>query len=463
MTGMATYLLLPSGPETNYSTRSSVNEKNDETFQAKRNTAFYEAMSAGLSFFALCVCVGFLAAEGGKYNTRTPLWWSDTTLVDLNNTAQRGRVDNFTDALAGMCLDNSAGEFNKATQSIGDAVRFGSFELQILPSTRLIATGFSPVWMLFVIFYVSLCFQGKRAYAFYASEDAKKLSYPVWNPPEYLFWDFFYALWYLMQCFLQSKESLFKWFYRNVAPRWKYPTWNEKKFPFWDFNYAILYIIQCISVFLHNTIFLNPFVWLPFNSTSKVEITRWLEYALTSPLQIWIVASLFFIGDVLHLFAAAGAQLGLVLVGALIEYYNGKISTKLRKHRPDKATNAKICAGVLCVLAWVIHASIWLPLILLFRYQLDKSESCLPMVSQGNWEAAKGAVQATVYLQLVLFSVFGLVLTASTASACVNPKADKAAVQLARVHNGGIYAVLSVLAKTALDVGFLLVVGLRAR
>lgn len=437
MTGMATYLLLPSAvPGMEYSTRLNANAKNDETFRAKRNTAFYEAMSAGLSFFALCVCVGFLAAEDGKYNTRTPLWWSDTTLVDLNNTAQRGRVDNFTDALAGMCLDNSAGEFNKATQSIGDAVRFGSFELQILPSTRLIATGFSPLWMLFVIFYVSLCFQGRRAYAFYASEDAKKLTYPAWNPVHRNFWSYFYDLWYFMQCVLPAKELFFRWFYRNVIP--------------------ILLTIRFVYA-------LNPFVWLPFNSTSKVEITRWLEYALTSPLQIWIVASLFFIGDVLHLLAAAGAQLGLVLVGALIEYYNGKISTKLRKNQGDKATNAKICAGVLCVLAWLIHASIWLPLVLLFHYQLDKSESCLPKVSQSNWEAAKGAVQATVYLQLGLFSVFGLVLTASTASACVKPKADKAAVQLARVQNGGIYAVLSVLAKTALDVGFLLVVGLRAR
>ena len=446
MTDMATYLLLPSGDlTTQYAQLYDDNAKDTDTFETKRNTAFYEAMSAGLSFVALCVCVGFLAAEGGKYNTRTPLWWSDTTLVDLNNTAQQGRVDSYTDALSGMCLDNSAEEFNKATESIGDSVRFGSFDLQILPSTRLIATGFPPLGMLFAIFYVSLCFQGRRAYAFYASIDASKLTKPVPDPPQWLCYNIFQVIFYhIRRCCLP-----FTFFIETtcITPFYK------------SVQCGVLRFI-CFPFYL--------FAWLPFNSTSKVEITRWLEYALTSPLQIWIVASLFFIGDVLHLFAAAGAQLGLVLVGALIEYYNGKISTKLRKNRAGKnragkVTNAKICAGALCVLAWLIHASIWLPLILLFEYQLHKSESCLPTVSQGNWESAKNAVRATVYLQLVLFSSFGLVLSASTASACVNPKADKAAVQLARVQNGGIYAVLSVLAKTALDVGFLLVVILRAR
>ena len=40
---------------------------------------------------------------------------------------------------------------------------------------------------------------------------------------------------------------------------------------------------------------------------------------------------------------------------------------------------------------------------------------------------------------------------------------DKKALDRARVQNNGIYAVFSVLAKTALDIGFLLVVTLRAR
>lgn len=446
MTDMAIYLLLPSGDLTNpYAPVPDDDAEDPDTFETKRNTAFYEAISAGLSFVFLCGCVGFLTAEGGKYNTRTPLWWSDTTLVDRNNTAQQGRMDSFTDALAGMCLDNSAEEFNKATESIGDSVRFGSFNLQILPSTRLIATGFQPLWMLFVIFYVSLCFQGRRAYAFYASIDASKLTKPGPDPPKWLYYNIFPVIFY----YIRRRCLPFTFFIETtfITPFYK------------SVQCGVLRFI-CFPFYL--------FARLPFNATSKVEITRWLEYALTSPLQIWIVASLFFIGDVLHLFAAAGAQLGLVLVGALIEYYNGKISTKLRKkiagkNSPDKVTNAKICAVVLCVLAWLIHASIWLPIILLFEYQLHKSESCLPKVSQGNWEAAKNAVRATVYLQLALFSAFGLVLTASTASACVNPKADKAAVQLARVKNGKIYAVLSVLAKTALDVGFLLVVVLRAR
>lgn len=79
------------------------------------------------------------------------------------------------------------------------------------------------------------------------------------------------------------------------------------------------------------------------------------------------------------------------------------------------------------------------------------------------WDAAKGAVQATVYIQFGLFSVFGLILTSSVLFACFRPMPDKKALDRARVQNNGIYAVFSVLAKTALDIGFLLVVTLRAR
>ena len=182
-----------------------------------------------------------------------------------------------------MCLNNSAEEFNKATQSIGDSVRFGRFELQILPSTRLIETGFPPLGMLFAIFYVSLCFQGRRAYAFYAGVDASNIKKPDPDPPKWLWYNIFQVIFYKIRRFFLPIT-----------------VWVEITFitPFYNSLRCGVLRWICFPFYL--------FVWLPFDSTSKVEITRWLEYALTSPLQIWIVASLFFIGDVLHLFAAAG-------------------------------------------------------------------------------------------------------------------------------------------------------------
>lgn len=427
---MATYLLLPDSLVL-VSSADPVKDS-DDIARAMRNTAFCEALSATLSFLLLGVCVGFLTTRGPAFNPQVPLWWSDTTLVNLNNTHQRQLVDDFTGALAGMCLDNGGGKFNSRVHSIGDAVRFGTFELQVIPSTRLIDTGFPPLSMLFAIFYVSVCFQAGRASYIYTEQNLSGPVTPKWNPSR----NPFYVVWYLWYYISVTLEKMFVFFYQRIAP--------------------VLVGIRFVSI-------LSPFAWLPFKPTRKVEITRWLEYALTSPLQIWIVASLFFIGDILHLFAAAGAQLGLVLLGALIEYYVGRAYRQQFKQKPQKASEARLCAVILCVLTWLIHLGIWLPLLVLFHYQLEKAESCLPAVSQGNWDAAKGAVQATVYIQFGLFSVFGLILTSSVLFACFRPMPDKKALDRARVQNNGIYAVFSVLAKTALDIGFLLVVTLRAR
>ena len=143
-----------------------------------------------------------------------------------------------------------------------------------------------------------------------------------------------------------------------------------------------------------------------YDATGKVEITRWLEYALTSPLQIWIVASLFFVGDIMTLIALAAAQLGLVLLGALIEYFNGRARKKERKGSARKAQAAYYCAYATLFLAWVIHTLIWLPLYLRFRYEIDKSDTCVEGDLKDSWDEARFYVELTFYLQFSLFSAF---------------------------------------------------------
>ena len=202
-----------------------------------------------------------------------------------------------------------------------------------------------------------------------------------------------------------------------------------------------------------------------YDAAAKVEYTRWLEYGLTSPLQIWIVAALFFVGDVMTMLALAGAQLGLVLLGALIEYFNARGRKKQKKKNEPKAKAAYRCAYTSCLLAWAIHALIWVPLFLRFRYQIDKSDQCVPESTKENWDAARGWVELTFFLEFALFTCFGLWLSYVTffENTAADELSDKENQRSNRVHSSGIYALLSVTAKVALDFGFIGLIFVRAQ
>jgi len=201
-----------------------------------------------------------------------------------------------------------------------------------------------------------------------------------------------------------------------------------------------------------------------YKATESVEFSRWFEYALTSPFQIWIVGSLFFVGDIMNLMALSSAQLGLVLLGGLIEYYNYVNWKKKLKNKQEKATVAALCSKILLFLAWAIHALIWIPLLLNFHYALDK-ESCIPASSKTNWDDAKPFIIASVWSQFALFSLFGFWLTYRTLDPiqkCDNDNNSRIKYWKSRATDCSIYAVLSISAKLALDVFFLLVIGMRA-
>ena len=328
-----------------------------------------------------------------NYNPAFPLWWSDITIVDMEDSVKAEAVNSFGVAWEEMCSKNKALEVN------GTQIQLQDNKLQIVPATRVIKDGFYPVLMLLWIFFISFVFQ-----------------------------------------FSRSRGG---------------------------------YITRIFG----------------FDPTAKVEYTRWLEYALTSPLQIWIVASLFFVGDIMTMTALAGAQLGLVLLGALIEYFNGRARKKEKKEivngeSANKSLSAYRCAYVTWFLAWSIHLLIWVPLFWRFRYQLDKSDACVPESTKENWDEARFYVELTFYLELLLFSCFGWRLTYVTFFENTGPTqsfVEKNAIEFAfmtgvtqsdvnkqkrwgrRLTDSGIYALLSITAKVALDFGFLALIFVRAQ
>lgn len=210
-----------------------------------------------------------------------------------------------------------------------------------------------------------------------------------------------------------------------------------------------------------------------YSPSDGVEITRWLEYALTSPFQIWIVASLFLVGDILTLLYVAAAQLGLITLGIAIEFFvhtANKKSYKLAESysmsqtestsKRAKLNHCQNSAYVLLLLAWAIHAMLWIPLLLRLHNQSETIESC----SQDNkslierWNESKTLVFVVSYTQFFLFTVFGFILTLRV----FQPKAsNREDYYRSRVRDSLYYAALSVLAKTQLEFGFLAILWMR--
>ena len=331
------------------------------------------AVFSGVAFIVAIVMISLATWSSDKpnYNPPFPVWWSDITIVDLQDSGKMQAVADFSTAWQSTCSKNKPDAVNGTQFALQD------IELQLLPATRRIETAFYPMWALAWIFFLSFWMQWSRAQ--------------------------------------------------------------------------------------------NTFIakWFGYETVSKVEFTRWLEYALTSPLQIWIVASLFFVGDIMTLTALAGSQLGLVLLGALIEYYNGQARKKTRKQHYIKAQAANYCAYATCLLAWIIHFLIWFPLFWRFLYQIDKSDTCVPQNLKTNWDEARTYVELTFYLQFALFSAFGLWLTYVTffedAGGRQHDAGDKEKRWMRRLTDSGIYAMLSISAKVFLDFGFLAIIFIRAR
>jgi hypothetical protein len=210
-----------------------------------------------------------------------------------------------------------------------------------------------------------------------------------------------------------------------------------------------------------------------YSASSGVEITRWLEYALTSPFQIWIVGSLYLIGDFLTLLYLASAQLGLIIIGVAIEFFvhtankkSYKLAESSSMSQPEKTSkHAKLrhsqnSAYILLLLAWILHGMLWVPLLLRLNDQSETVEKCAQDHDSllTRWNESKTLVYVVSYTQFFLFTVFGFLLTIRV----IQPKAVRRNDYLiSRVKDSMYYAALSVVAKTQLEWGFLIIIWMR--
>ena len=176
-------------------------------------------------------------------------------------------------------------------------------------------------------------------------------------------------------------------------------------------NLGLLFIIQLISFSC------QWFRSLPKNpiNIQGPNLFRWFEYALTSPLQLYIVATQMLIGDLLTLLALIAAQIGLIMCGFCCELLIQrlyKLQSKLHQFLQEESKKGTIeykikmvrwKLVVISVLAWVIHLLIWCSLLRHWDNQWALSTRC-----SVNKKPPR-AVFFLIWSQFLGFTAFGLI------------------------------------------------------
>jgi hypothetical protein len=200
------------------------------------------------------------------------------------------------------------------------------------------------------------------------------------------------------------------------------------------------------------------------------DFSRWLEYLVTSPFQIFVVSSAFGFTNIDTVLGQCGMQAALVLLGYNIEQQIKKVykrdadklkegllsegyadTSVVRLHHIFWPSIPDIRASVYLVVAWFLHLNIWLGIYTRFELQDKHGQRCEANPNSQIPDVVKYILSS----QFVLFTLFGVVNSWQYAYA--TPRAaDKR--RASWNFYSQCYAVLSVTAKTMLEVGFLVYV-----
>jgi len=221
-----------------------------------------------------------------------------------------------------------------------------------------------------------------------------------------------------------------------------------------------------------------------FNPTEGPDYGRWLEYLVTSPLQVVLVAIAFGFSDRDQLLSWAGVQAALVILGYSIEKQIKKVYirkiVKPKLYKQDKQDLKKfynifvnfeirdVRLFVYLALTWFLHFSIWgIPIInsvgIGSRYALqeDHNENC----ERDTEFKIPDFVLGLYWSQFICFTLFGVVATLQVFQAFNEPlnttETTKHGVKTCPAYRQRwgwyslAYAVLSVTCKTLLEVFFI--------
>jgi len=207
-------------------------------------------------------------------------------------------------------------------------------------------------------------------------------------------------------------------------------TWFPRQASFVNYTelngYAILmsiFIFSCIFEFI-------AYHSIPQDDTKHFDFTRypcafrWMEYAVTSPLMILLIASSLMIRDIYVVYMLMLAQVAVCQMGYAVEY---AIANKYKDDQPSHSIGATELVGLVDFyetkvdakgkpnmtnrLFWfsfspavTLHVGIWAVLIGSFEFQEDTN--CTQGEQTGPW---KDALRMVIYLQLIGFTTFAII------------------------------------------------------
>lgn len=128
---------------------------------------------------------------------------------------------------------------------------------------------------------------------------------------------------------------------------------------------------------------------LPKNTTrmitAEVNHWRWIEYAASASVMLWVVAMLAGIQDLGTLLSIVLCNIGLQLVGYTMEL---------------KRAQKPVPRDISWIIGWLLHGAIWLPIMISFFAVVRSSSNPVP-----------SAVWSIIIVLFVIFSTFGIVGT----------------------------------------------------
>lgn len=211
----------------------------------------------------------------------------------------------------------------------------------------------------------------------------------------------------------------------------------------------------------------------------RPDYWRWLEYTLTSPLQVVLIAVSVFLKERSQIASLAGLQAGHVLLGFMNEKHIDKFYKNAIKGKPGKMLWVRLLFQM--GISWALFSIVWAILIGRFNLQFSNLSDC-EYATDMPWQ-----VYVVVWGQFTLFLLFGLAQTwqvwwclyvndkslfpviSKTDSTMVDVS-ESDMIQLIenrRAQRWGtmsmVYSVLSVTAKTLLEFGFIALVLARER
>jgi hypothetical protein len=196
----------------------------------------------------------------------------------------------------------------------------------------------------------------------------------------------------------------------------------------------------------------------------KPDFWRWWEYALTSSIQTAIIALSFFVGNRDEVLCLAALQAALCLLGFAIEKRIDKLyKAKIKQTSAENPYKTAFKVAKLCILltaAWSFFVIIWYILLARFDRQRMASKDC----DYGT--TMPDAVYFIVFGELALFFLFGLAQTVHVVIALVQTTyrrtpshGDLASLKRTRLGTwhgmAVVYSILSITAKTILEIGIL--------